>query len=82
MTTDRRGSRGSNKKLSMVLIAVALAAGLLLWSGKAAAWVGMTPFLFILLLCPLLHLVMHRGHGSHAAAERDPRGDGAEPHRH
>ncbi|HGC5940622.1 TPA: DUF2933 domain-containing protein [Legionella pneumophila] len=30
-----------------------------------ASFLGASPFLLLILLCPLMHLFMHRGHGGH-----------------
>ncbi|HDO8718732.1 TPA: DUF2933 domain-containing protein [Legionella pneumophila] len=30
-----------------------------------ASFLGASPFLLLVLLCPLMHLFMHRGHGGH-----------------
>ena len=45
----------------LVFAAVAL---FLLWEEHQAHLLGALPYL-ILLLCPLMHLFMHRGHGKH-----------------
>jgi hypothetical protein len=43
----------------------------LLFSEHRAHFLGVLPFLFIL-ACPLLHMFMHGGHGSHGG---DGKGD-------
>jgi len=40
-------------------------AGFLLWEEHRAHLLGALPYVF-LLLCPVIHLFMHRGHGAHA----------------
>ncbi|MCW8399411.1 DUF2933 domain-containing protein [Legionella sp. PATHC038] len=30
-----------------------------------ASFLGASPFLLLILLCPLMHLFMHKGHGGH-----------------
>ena len=53
-----------------VLLGVLLVAGYLLWAEHSTPLMGALPYL-LLLLCPLMHLFMHRGHGRHRSAERD-----------
>ena len=60
-------------------VAVALFAALLFWASPGQASLGLSPLLLILLLCPLIHVFMHRGHGS---AAKDERGSGGGVHRH
>lgn len=79
MGTFRPGSKSSRGRLPYMLLAVALLAALLFWVSPGGASIGFAPFLLILLLCPLVHMFMHRDHGS-AASNRPPAGDGA--HRH
>lgn len=50
--------------LLMLLVCVAMFAAVFLLAGSASGSLGWLPWLF-LLLCPLLHLFMHRNHGSH-----------------
>ena len=38
-----------------------------LWEEHKADILGLLPYA-LLLLCPIVHLFMHRGHGGHAAA--------------
>ena len=52
--------RGRWLRGSTVLIVLAAILGVLLLTGQ----VRILPFL-LLLACPLMHLLMHRGHGSH-----------------
>ena len=40
-------------------------AGFFLWEEHRAHLLGALPFV-LLLLCPVIHLFMHRGHGGHA----------------
>jgi hypothetical protein len=53
-----------------ILAAVAL---FFLWEEHEAHLLGALPYA-LLLLCPIIHLFMHRGHGGHR-----PRGDGHDP---
>ncbi|MCI0487405.1 MAG: DUF2933 domain-containing protein [Blastocatellia bacterium] len=55
-------------------------AGFFLWTEHRAHLFGILPFL-LLLLCPLLHLFLHRGHGSHSGGGKETVGEG-EHHRH
>lgn len=49
-----------------------------LWEEHKAHILGLLPYV-LLLLCPIIHLFMHRGHGSHAGGHS---GDVAQPHQH
>ena len=48
-----------------VLLFFALVGGFLLSAEHRAHTLGILPFLLILLLCPLMHIFMHGGHGGH-----------------
>lgn len=48
----------------IVLIACLAVAGLYLFIEHNAHVIGLLPY-GILLLCPIMHLLMHRGHGGH-----------------
>lgn len=52
----------------IVLIGFLAAATFFLWEEHRAHLLGILPWA-ILLLCPILHLFMHRGHGGHGGAE-------------
>ncbi len=56
-----------------------IAAFFLVTEHRAHLW-GILPYL-LLLACPLLHLLMHRGHGRHGGHGEDGAGDTA-PHAH
>jgi hypothetical protein len=45
-------------------VAFIAAGGYFLWTEHQAHLLGALPYL-ILLLCPLMHIFMHRGHGGH-----------------
>lgn len=47
---------------SLAICGVLLVAGFLLWQDHRAHVLGALPYI-LLLLCPLMHLFMHRGHG-------------------
>jgi hypothetical protein len=49
-------------RTGFVLIAFLVIAAFFLWEEHKAHMLGALPFV-ILLLCPLLHVFMHRGHG-------------------
>lgn len=61
------GSRGF-----FVLLAFLAMALVLLFSEHRAHFLGVLPFLFIL-ACPLLHMFMHGGHGSHGREDKGER---------
>ncbi len=50
-----------------------------LWSEHKAHILGALPYV-LLLLCPFIHLFMHRGHGSHGGGSSGDDGHGR--HRH
>ena len=52
------------KGAGIALIGYLAAATFLLWEEHQAHILGILPWA-ILLLCPILHLFMHRGHGGH-----------------
>ncbi|WP_240547342.1 DUF2933 domain-containing protein [Mesorhizobium tianshanense] len=56
-------------KTGPVTIAFLLIAAFFLLSEHRAHTLGALPFL-LLLACPLLHMVMHGGHGSHAGPKK------------
>jgi len=56
----------------LVLIAVSLSGGYLLWARYQEQLYSFLPYL-ILLLCPLMHIFMHRGHGG-GGNHKDHRG--------
>lgn len=66
MNADRTATRwptiGSRAKL--VVLGFLVIAGFALITEHRAHALGALPYI-ILLLCPLLHLFMHRGHGNH-----------------
>ncbi|MFC3101430.1 DUF2933 domain-containing protein [Altererythrobacter lauratis] len=78
--------RDSNRRqfpiASIVLVGFLLIAGFFLILEHRAHLLGWLPFL-IILLCPLMHIFMHRGHAGHGAAPETPQGEPAQrPHRH
>ena len=46
-----------------------------LWEEHKAHILGVLPYV-LLLLCPIIHLFMHRGHGSHGAGNSGHEGHG------
>lgn len=67
--TKRDESQGGKKYLVPSRLAFILfmgIAGFFLWTEHRAHILGALPYL-ILLLCPLIHIFMHRGHGNHQA---------------
>ena len=60
------------------LLVLGAVAAFFLFAEHGAHIFGVLPFLLIL-VCPLMHLFMHRGHGAHGHHnEPEPRQDGAE----
>lgn len=57
----------------LAFLAFIAAGGYFLWTEHQAHLLAALPFL-ILLLCPLMHIFMHRGHGGHQ------KGDNAHNH--
>lgn len=67
---------------SIVLVGFLAIAGFFLILEHRAHLLGWFPFL-IILLCPLMHIFMHRGHGGHGAAPETPESEPAQrSHRH
>lgn len=50
-----------------VLLFFAIVGGFLLSAEHRAHAIGVLPWLLILLLCPLMHVFMHGGHGEHGS---------------
>ncbi len=48
--------------ISLLVIGITLTGGYFLWETYRAQLLSYVPYL-ILLLCPLMHIFMHRGHG-------------------
>ena len=63
----------------MAAIGIIVAVLYFLLAEHRAHFVYALPYL-ILLLCPAMHLFMHRGHGGHGTRAKDDRHSGA--HRH
>lgn len=69
MSEPKRG--GLNQLLfsrsGLALVGFLAVAGYFLWSEHEAHIMALVPYLpwLLLLACPLLHLFMHHGHGSH-----------------
>ena len=77
MTTNdhRRGHSWFRSRTGLVLIAFLAIAAYLLLTEHTAHTFRALPFL-LLLACPLLHLFMHGGHGSHGGSTRHDRHGG------
>lgn len=52
----------------LVFLGFAAIAVVLLWKEHSAHILGVLPYLF-LLACPLMHIFMHGGHGSHGGGQ-------------
>jgi len=57
---------------SLALCGVLVVAGFFLWQDHRAQLFGALPYL-LLLLCPLMHLFMHRGHGHGGSSHSEHR---------
>ena len=55
----------------IAFLAFIVAGGYFLWTEHQAHLLGALPYL-ILLLCPLMHIFMHRGHGGHGSHRDNP----------
>lgn len=62
-------SHSFRSTLWIAFCAFALIATFLLWEEHRAHFLGAVPYV-LLMLCPLIHLFMHRGHGHDARGER------------
>ena len=63
MTNDNNGKQFLSVQ-NIGLILFIIIGGFFLWAEHRAHIMGALPYL-ILLLCPLMHFFMHRGHGGH-----------------
>lgn len=52
----------------LAFLALALAGGYFLWTEHQAHLLTALPYL-VLLLCPLMHVLMHGGHGGHGKGD-------------
>ncbi len=52
-------------RIGLALLGCGLIVGVVLIATSATQLAGLLPY-GLLLLCPLLHLFMHRGHGNHS----------------
>ena len=66
MTTnaDHHQNENAGSRSKWVLIGFLAVAGFFMFTEHRAHLLGILPYLF-LLACPLMHLFMHHGHGSH-----------------
>ena len=77
-SNDRWMRRGRHRPLlSWVWLTLVVVLGFFLFTEHRAHLFGALPFL-LLLLCPLMHLFMHHGHGGH---DHSGTGRGASPDR-
>jgi|FEC22Drversion2_1045045.scaffolds.fasta_scaffold00587_16 choline-glycine betaine transporter len=63
----------------LVLIGFMAIGGFLLLTEHRAHVLGVLPFL-LLLICPMMHLFMHHGHGHHQRRDDAAAGDGHTQH--
>ena len=70
--------RGAFSLHMKILFIVAVAIGLLyLWFDHRSHLLGWAPYL-IFLLCPVMHLFMHKGHDTHEATNKKKGGQNAD----
>ncbi len=65
------GMRRHRSVLSWVWLALAVVLGFFLFTEHRAHLFGALPFLLVL-LCPLMHLFMHHGHGGRTHGSSEP----------
>ena len=68
--TDKKGFLQALTWPQATLVVFLGVAGFFLLAEHKAHVLGYLPFL-IFLLCPLMHIFMHKGHGKHAGSESD-----------
>ena len=64
MTSPHDAEQPGHSRYWGGLIAFLIVAAFFLWTEHRAHLLGVLPYV-VLLLCPLIHLFMHRGHGGH-----------------
>jgi hypothetical protein len=74
MNTQHESQQHGNSRAGLVLLAFLAIGAFFLLTEHRAHLLGLLPWL-LLLVCPLLHLFMHRGHGGHGEDE-----EGKTPH--
>ena len=67
-TSDAETQRGVHIPLWLGVCLFLAIAIFFLWEEHRAHLLGALPYV-LLLLCPVIHLFMHRGHGSHTGHE-------------
>ncbi|GAB4336700.1 MAG: hypothetical protein Kow0089_07300 [Desulfobulbaceae bacterium] len=72
MSDNKTNISGTWQRLSFALLAAV--AAFFLWTEHRAHLLGILPYL-VLLLCPLMHFFMHRGHGDGHGRDRNSGGD-------
>lgn len=77
----RDPNRGRLPVANIVLVHFLVAAGFFLILEHRAHLLGWLPFL-IVLLCPLMHIFMHRNHGGHGGSAQVPEGEQGQRPRH
>lgn len=78
MENDNHGRRRASGMVKWAFLGFALIAGYFLFTEHRAHLYGALPYI-LLLLCPLMHLLHHRGHGRHRAGGQT---DGSSEHPH
>jgi hypothetical protein len=62
---ERRFWRTPSGLIAMIIIAIIGYYLIVEHGAHIASFLGASPFLLLILLCPLMHLFMHGGHGGH-----------------
>jgi hypothetical protein len=76
---DHHQNNSMSWRMKAGLLVFAAIAGFYLWTEHRAHLLGWSPFL-IFLLCPIMHLFMHGGHGHHGGGkETQNQGKGDKP---
>lgn len=71
MRTEHRHSPPMAGRAKITWGIFAVIAFFYLWTEHQAHLLGVMPYL-LLLLCPLMHLFMHHGHGTHNDSPHEP----------
>ncbi|MEW5723603.1 MAG: DUF2933 domain-containing protein [Thermodesulfobacteriota bacterium] len=63
-STDTGSMKKAGQGAGFLILAV-MALGAIFLFPELRAWLGRAGFFLVFLLCPLLHVFLHRGHGGH-----------------
>lgn len=62
----------------VILFVLAAIVGIYLWFEHGSHILSASPFLIFILLCPLMHFFMHKGHGGHGHHHHSGHGEQAQ----